>query len=627
MRRTFLVAVVLGVACAAPAHGAVVNVNCAKHDLQAKIDAAPPGWTLRVKGTCVGRFTVDKNLTLDGSPKATLDAAELGRTLTIAGAPTVRLLDLTVTGGRAVGSPSAEGGGIRHPGGELTLRRVVVAGNTVAATAGAADSANASGGGLWSDTGSLKIFSSTVRGNVASASAAGEAEAFGGGIYRFGNLTLDHARVSDNRAAALSSESQSAGRGGGLHIENAVARIVAARIDGNRVSGRLTAGPGTSAFAGGGGMSLSQVSELTLRGSTVSSNRGTAAGPGGAVQGWGGGIYGFASEGTVRNTVFAGNELRARSSGSAVTSARGGGLAIGSSDLTIRDSRVIGSVVNLETNGLAAGQGGGLWIEGDLTVLTTRVGGNTVDVTGGTNAIGQGGGIFIETGTHTIERSTIDSNRIDAVAASSSAYGGGIDVNDAIILRASTVSRNVATAGGQSLGGGIEFNAATSNSITNSTIAGNRAIGVTARGGGVDSHATLTVTNSTLARNRAKLGGGLYVGTGPTTLQAAIIGSNVGTAGSPDCGGPVASLGRNLIAKTAGCMFTHLPSDKRNVAPRLGALGANGGPTQTIPLRPGSPALNAIPENECAVATDQRGVRRPQGPRCEIGAYEQRPRR
>jgi hypothetical protein len=60
-------------------------------------------------------------------------------------------------------------------------------------------------------------------------------------------------------------------------------------------------------------------------------------------------------------------------------------------------------------------------------------------------------------------------------------------------------------------------------------------------------------------------------------------------------------------------------------------LANNGGPTKTVALLRGSPALNAIPkgENGCAtatdrIATDQRGVARPQGPACDIGAFEKK---
>ncbi len=53
----------------------------------------------------------------------------------------------------------------------------------------------------------------------------------------------------------------------------------------------------------------------------------------------------------------------------------------------------------------------------------------------------------------------------------------------------------------------------------------------------------------------------------------------------------------------------------------LGALADNGGPTLTHALLPGSPALDAGNDAACS-ATDQRGVSRPQGAHCDIGAYE-----
>lgn len=62
-----------------------------------------------------------------------------------------------------------------------------------------------------------------------------------------------------------------------------------------------------------------------------------------------------------------------------------------------------------------------------------------------------------------------------------------------------------------------------------------------------------------------------------------------------------------------------------NVNPMLDLLGAkdNGGKTPTVALLPGSPAINFIPAGACAdVPADQRGVVRPQGGRCDAGAYE-----
>ena len=62
--------------------------------------------------------------------------------------------------------------------------------------------------------------------------------------------------------------------------------------------------------------------------------------------------------------------------------------------------------------------------------------------------------------------------------------------------------------------------------------------------------------------------------------------------------------------------------------PRLGELGDNGGPTPTrLPLE-GSKLIDAIPDDDCqngsasGVDEDQRGVKRPQDDRCDIGAVE-----
>ncbi len=66
-----------------------------------------------------------------------------------------------------------------------------------------------------------------------------------------------------------------------------------------------------------------------------------------------------------------------------------------------------------------------------------------------------------------------------------------------------------------------------------------------------------------------------------------------------------------------------------NVDPRLGEPGDYGSVTQTIPLLPGSPAVDAVPLDQCTLAdgvtpltVDQRGVARPQGKACDMGAYE-----
>src|SRR5438105_1585321 len=101
MRRSFLRAVLgftllasMVIGLAPNALAGPIHVDCATQNLQAKIDSAAAGSTLLVKGTCVGTFTVNKNLTLKGNPSSTLDGNKAGTTLTVSGTHTVHLIGL-----------------------------------------------------------------------------------------------------------------------------------------------------------------------------------------------------------------------------------------------------------------------------------------------------------------------------------------------------------------------------------------------------------------------------------------------------------------------------------------------------------------------------------------------------
>src|SRR5207244_1623464 len=87
---------------------------------------------------------------------------------------------------------------------------------------------------------------------------------------------------------------------------------------------------------------------------------------------------------------------------------------------------------------------------------------------------------------------------------------------------------------------------------------------------------------------------------------------------APDnCAGGVTSAGHNL--ESANTCGLKKPGDMKNRNPKLGTLASNGGPTRTLALRRGSPAIDAA--LKCP-ATDQRGVRRPRGRACDIGSFE-----
>ncbi len=130
---------------------------------------------------------------------------------------------------------------------------------------------------------------------------------------------------------------------------------------------------------------------------------------------------------------------------------------------------------------------------------------------------------------------------------------------------------------------------------------------------------TATVGATTIANNLAPFGAGVYNdGGGSTlTLRTTMLANNV----TGNCDGVIASSGYNL-ADDNNCSALTQTGDQKNVALPLGPLAGNGGPTFTHYPRPGNPAREAVPAAQCSVSIDQRGVARPQGTKCEIGAVE-----
>ena len=574
-------------AVGAPAGAAIVHVNCANANLQNKINNAAPGSTLQIKGTCKGQFTVAKSLKLVGDPTATIDGNQGGRTLDITG-PNVLLSHLVITGGKATGTGTVLvlGGGIRAISSNLTLRHVKVTGNKVEATGNAGEHSVAAGGGIYSDAGSLKLVDSSVTGNLAHA-AAGQADVYGGGIYRNLNMSLTRSKVTGNKALGDGAGTSSLAWGGGIFDDEGHVILDSSHLDGNRA--RAT-GPAGGARGEGGGIYLQDGESLFAVGSTFNGNRANATTGGTSAVASGGGIAGFVTHGTFMKSKLTSNTVHAESTGDA--SASGGGAG----------------VQNLDT----------------LSLVSTRVARNAVDVVGPSSTSASGGGLDSPAGTLEVVRSTVDRNSVLGPSLGTVA-GGGINSLSDLVVKASTISRNTGDSG-LTTGGGISLSGTGTGSITNSTIALNKSRGSSARGGGIDTFVGLTVTSSTIAGNSAKIGGGLYKEVGTTSLQGTILAANTATSTGPNCeGGNIDSAGRNLIAKKAGCTFSALPSDILSTGAKLGTLGAHGGPTQTIPILASSPAVDAIPIAACQVNNDQRGVKRPQGPRCDIGAFELRP--
>jgi hypothetical protein len=190
-------------------------------------------------------------------------------------------------------------------------------------------------------------------------------------------------------------------------------------------------------------------------------------------------------------------------------------------------------------------------------------------------------------------------------------------------------------------GGGLNLIADTATDVVvNSTISGNtvQASGTNATSAGGAAWVENTgflVRLSTIARNEVAAdgannfagGGGLYIETGTTFLHGTILAANTAPTNGPNCLGFFTSEGQNLFGDVTGCMTTFLGTDQQGAAPKLSALADHGGPTLTLALLAGSPALNKIPVPECQAMAkkDQRLVPRPQGPLCDIGAFEKKP--
>lgn len=167
--------------------------------------------------------------------------------------------------------------------------------------------------------------------------------------------------------------------------------------------------------------------------------------------------------------------------------------------------------------------------------------------------------------------------------------------------------------GGAGLGGAI-FNNGGSVSITNSTIANNSATGgaggagAKGIGGGEDG---------------LSIGGGIYNRAGAMSLHNTIIGDNISGG---DCGladGGLISLGYNLISDTSCPGIFTANGDLINTDPKLDSLQNSSNGVPLHPLLPDSKAIDGVTNpDHCDVETDQRGVSRPQGDFCDIGAFE-----
>jgi CSLREA domain-containing protein len=391
------------------------------------------------------------------------------------------------------------------------------------------------------------------------------------------------------------------GSAGGIE-SSAPTRVVASEVLQNTGAGAALNGGGRvirSVISGNDAGGVSALGgPLLLSHSRVEGNSGN--------KGDGGGVT--ANQATIDHSKILGN--------AAPTNC--GGASLSGDSITIRASVFDGNRTDGDGGGLCVGNG-----SEDLEIVNSRFTENT--------AFRTGGGLFLRFAQGSLSGVTISGN-------DSGEDGGGVRVAGSNVqITRSTIDHNLA--GGA--GAGMNVSGPGELRLTNSTVTGNQAaaagggIELDSPGGGV-AHARLVF--STITSNVANTaiaggdtgGGGIKLGTNAAydELRGSLLALNsVVAAPGPtllenDCIATVNSSGHNLIGSETGCNGLDRPSDRVEANPLLGALSDHGGPTETIPLLAGSPALNS--GGKSGPKTDQRGVRRPQGGRLDIGAFERR---
>jgi predicted outer membrane repeat protein len=271
----------------------------------------------------------------------------------------------------------------------------------------------------------------------------------------------------------------------------------------------------------------------------------------------------------------------------------------------------------------------------------------------GNSASNSGGGIFNATGALG-EPSNPILNNVTFNGNSAGNKGGGMSNSGAIALyQSGPILTNVTFSGNSARyeGGGMSNNSS-SPTLTNVTFSGNSSthddgggmyndnsnatlVNVTFnsnsayKGGGMaNERSSPTLTNVTFSGNSATtFGGGMFIGEGPggepsnPILKNVIIANSssggdcvlFGTLNASSSNNLIESTGANACGLTNGANGNIIGSD-----PNLGTL--TGSPAY-FPLNVGSPAIDAGTNSGCP-ATDQRGVARPQGSLCDIGAFE-----
>jgi fibronectin-binding autotransporter adhesin len=538
----------------------------------------------------------------------------------------------TITDGQLLDNTATQSGGGIYSSGKGTVSGTDFKGNTASL-----------GGGIYSFTNSILEVNS-------SASFEENTATMGGAIYSLASLQVDSGSFTSNVATGGSAS------GGAILNSKGAATITNSQFETNVAAngGAIDSIQGTLSITGGVfaanqatgfGGAIDASGTQTISGVSLVNNS--------AVGGTGGAIF---DQGTL--TISNKTLILDNSAGKGGGIANNGMLSIANSSLSSNSAKAVGT----------SGSGGGIYNSGGSIAIS----GGTV---AGNSATGSGGGIFINQGSLTIAANTDLSfnsafsggaiyNAAGVVTLTNVALVGDSAEDDGgAIFNANTLTATIASLmNNTALNGGSIFNTGVA-TIVDMTISGDSASG---EGGGVFNEGTLSLTNSTVAEESAFDGGGVYNFAGTlTTVNVTIAENSVvsgGLGGGLDVAGGTVVLYNTIVAgNTTGIGSAAPASDivgtvsiasvynligtggtgglqngvNNNIVgvnPKLGPLAANGGPTETIALLTGSPAIDHGGNSISAVTvptSDERGALRGgvageinAGTRVDIGAYE-----
>jgi hypothetical protein len=569
-------------------HAAALSANAASWTVISSADnglgSLRDTVTAAASGDTVG-FAIGGTITLTNGP------VSINQDLTIAGPGAEQL---TVIG--TIGSTNGVDGVTNGTAFSICSNRVVtISGLTITGES------YGNGGGV-NNCGSLKLLSCVVSNCLLMTSyspAYGYSSSFGGGIYSTGDMLLKECLIENN---------QSSGGGGGLFNSGSMTLLSCAISENSVLSPNFSFGCG-----------VQNEGLMVLGCCVISNNSGVVAIGGGA---------GIANGGLSTNsTILLTNCTVVANRGLGAPFGNGGGLYNGG-------VAVLASCL-ISTN--AAGRGGGIWNGGIFEATNCTVADNRTE-------FDDWGGGFYNQGIATLRNCSVLGN--SALSA-----GGIWNEAGTLAMTNCTIAENWYWGSVEPGAGGGLLNSGTA-TLVNTTVCYNNNIewfygspgpGYNLIGAGIENAGTnlfnsiagtLNLFNCTVCRN----GTGPYpyytdpdiglgvCNSGKVIARNSIIAGNGNTyAVGPDFYGSLTSEGYNLIGDTNGCTIVgDTTGNLLGVDPVLGPLDDYGGPTMTMPLLAGSPAIDAG-DTANAPATDQRGHTRPYGAASDIGAFESSP--